>query len=408
MSMTADLRATYSMPVELRRRSYVSRLSRDLSWLLAANVVPLPLDTVLDVGSGPNPDIVEITRLTDAGRYICVDPELRPGSNAFISLSGFRASPANDLRKCLVIIRSTLHHLMADEQREVFVTVASLQVRSLHLLLVEDSPAMLPQYAGGCLACSAAQTSWNCLSEIQRFELLQINDLWTNCIAYGRDRADLYLSFRAEQAWITMVESSGFDIRTSFSEGFYHERLHCVPSFRLTAELRFPALPLVVSNAEDIRAVDRSLRRSTSAISTSLSQDVVEYGNGRAFEEPCSFVERCLPYLLQAVPEFCAHARRDMGVDASHARHLVAHPLGLEDVADAEVIKAARRAARAAATARSPSLPPRLPLRRRQRRSAGAKTWNPGAAMNVTFHGAGWFAPAFRLSAAGRTRQGRL
>jgi len=42
---------------------------------------------------------------------------------------------------------------------------------------------------------------------------------------------------------------------------------------------------------------------------------------------------------LRAVPEFGAHPRRDVAVDATHSRYFVAHAFGLEDVPDAKVIK---------------------------------------------------------------------
>jgi hypothetical protein len=41
---------------------------------------------------------------------------------------------------------------------------------------------------------------------------------------------------------------------------------------------------------------------------------------------------------LQAVPEFGAHLRRDVGIDAAHAGHFVAHPLRLKDVPDAQLV----------------------------------------------------------------------
>ena len=74
--------------------------------------------------------------------------------------------------------------------------------------------------------------------------------------------------------------------------------------------------------------------------------------------------------------------------------------------------KAARRAARAAATARSPQLPLALPLRRRQRRSAGAKSMEPGGRLTYSkFYLCGSGRPCSRCRdcpGPGRTRQGRL
>ena len=50
-------------------------------------------------------------------------------------------------------------------------------------------------------------------------------------------------------------------------------------------------------------------------------------------------MERRLPQFLETVSELGAHARRDVAVNASHARHLVAHPFRLEDVPDAQIVK---------------------------------------------------------------------
>ncbi len=50
-------------------------------------------------------------------------------------------------------------------------------------------------------------------------------------------------------------------------------------------------------------------------------------------------MERRFPKFLETVSELGTHARRDVAVDASHARHLMAHPFGLEDVSDAEIVK---------------------------------------------------------------------
>jgi hypothetical protein len=50
-------------------------------------------------------------------------------------------------------------------------------------------------------------------------------------------------------------------------------------------------------------------------------------------------VLRRFPQLLQAISEFGPHSWRDVTVDAPHAGHLVPHPLGLEDVPNAEVVR---------------------------------------------------------------------
>jgi hypothetical protein len=50
-------------------------------------------------------------------------------------------------------------------------------------------------------------------------------------------------------------------------------------------------------------------------------------------------MKRRLPQFLQAIPEFGTHPRGYMAVDPAHAGYLVAHPLGLENVPDPEVVK---------------------------------------------------------------------
>jgi hypothetical protein len=50
-------------------------------------------------------------------------------------------------------------------------------------------------------------------------------------------------------------------------------------------------------------------------------------------------MERRFPQLLEAVSELGAHARRDVAVDTTHARHLMPHPLRLEHVTDAQLVE---------------------------------------------------------------------
>ena len=236
--LSTGMRKRYAVSAELRSRSYLARLRQDLSWLGTTGALSFPLRMVLDVGSGSNPDVHEIVRLTDADTYIAIDPELETSRNSFLSLDEFRETQPGVADRCLVMIRVTLHHLVDEQQRKMLIAIASLIGPNSCLFIVEDSPDSRATQTNICLECFTACAQWRNLSESQRFELLSINDIWTNCIAYGRAPKDLCLSFHIERDWSMLLKESGFRVIETVTTGFNHERLHCVPSLRLIAELR--------------------------------------------------------------------------------------------------------------------------------------------------------------------------
>jgi hypothetical protein len=67
----------------------------------------------------------------------------------------------------------------------------------------------------------------------------------------------------------------------------------------------------------------------------STGQDNIQCRNHRSFREQYPLMERRFPQFLEAVPKLGTHTRRNMTINATHAGHLVAHPLGLKDIPDA-------------------------------------------------------------------------
>jgi hypothetical protein len=222
----------------LQSRSHIARLEQDISWLKDTAAASALTGFVLDFGSGDELETRITATTLGAQEVIAIDPRLiNDELGRTKSIRSYRdiSDSTEELPRCdLVLLRHVLHHLSADSQEMTLARIAEQGSGDAFVCVVEDCVDAVGYYPV-CDECGSVQNAWNTCTGEERRKCLEINDLWSNCVAYARRPSDQWHSFRTESDWVGLLSRLGYVIEESQRFPFAHTRLHGVPKLLLLA-----------------------------------------------------------------------------------------------------------------------------------------------------------------------------
>ncbi len=246
--LLGTMRARFRVAKGRERNSFEARLSGDIGWLRERLGGTLEGRAVLELGCGGEQELRLVADSSRAASIVGVDPRITASTMlagdrptlALPSLFPDGPGPAAPVLPDVevAIARFVLHHIPLTEQERYLRRLAQLLGARGVLYLVEDcpDPVPVPDGAGGsCPECMAACMAWNGLGPRARFACLVLNDLWSNCVAYGRGDEDQVHAFRAGDQWRALLGTVGLTASATVRLGFSHARLHGLPALRILA-----------------------------------------------------------------------------------------------------------------------------------------------------------------------------